>query len=156
AAWLYKIAHNVCLSRRLSAARRSRIETPQDLQLIEERTPAREAEREDLMGLDDALARMPENLRTAILLPEWQGLSYAEIAEAMGLSHSAVETLIFRARRHLAQALEQGVKQPAKRLATVLNVPAAAAWIRGLLAGAGTAAKLGAGAAIVAVAGGGF
>ena len=48
---------------------------------------------------------MPENLRRVILLREWQGLSYAEIAETTGHTHAAVETLIFRARRHLAKAL---------------------------------------------------
>ena len=35
-AWLYKIAHNVCLSRRLAATRRARVETPRDLSLIQD------------------------------------------------------------------------------------------------------------------------
>src|SRR5207253_9186392 len=39
-AWLFKIAHNVCLSRSLGASRRSRVESPQDLQLLEERVAA--------------------------------------------------------------------------------------------------------------------
>src|SRR5207248_5207819 len=40
AAWLFKIAHNVCLSRRRSAWRRGRIESPADFDVIEEVTPA--------------------------------------------------------------------------------------------------------------------
>ena len=50
---------------------------------------------------------MPEQQRRAILLREWQGLSYREVAAELEVSQSAVETLIFRARRSLAQGLEQ-------------------------------------------------
>jgi hypothetical protein len=39
-------------------------------------------------------------------LREWQGLSYAEIADELGTSVAAVETLLFRARRNLASRLE--------------------------------------------------
>jgi RNA polymerase sigma factor (sigma-70 family) len=155
-AWLYKIAHNVCLSRHLGDARRAKIESPHDLQLLEDRVAAPQAESDDLVGLDDALASMPPNLRRAILLREWQGLSYAEIAQTLGLSHSAVETLIFRARRHLAQALERNVKQPARKIASALNLGPFAGAIRDLLARGG-AAQLTAGAVVaVGVAGGGF
>ncbi len=59
---------------------------------------------------------MPEQQRRAILLREWQGLSYREIAGELEVSQSAVETLIFRARRSLAQGLEQPDSiKPAKR-----------------------------------------
>jgi RNA polymerase sigma factor (sigma-70 family) len=105
-AWLYKIAHNVCLSRRLGAMRRARVERPHDLQDLEDRLAAPErGGQEELGDLNDALAQMPENLRRVILLREWQGLSYAEIAEVLEVSISAVETLIFRGRRHLVKAL---------------------------------------------------
>ena len=45
---------------------------------------------------------MPEQQRRALLLREWQGLSYKEIADELDLSQAAVETLLFRARRSLA------------------------------------------------------
>ena len=155
-AWLYKIAHNVCLSRHLGDARRAKVESPHDLQLLEARVAAPQSESDELVGLDDALASMPPNLRRAILLREWQGLSYAEIAETLGLSHSAVETLIFRARRHLAQALERNVKQPARKIASALNLGPLAGALRDLLA-RGSAAQLATGAVVaVGVAGGGF
>jgi hypothetical protein len=48
---------------------------------------------------------MPETQRMALLLREWQGLSYAEVAERMSLTESAVEAVLFRARRNLAQKL---------------------------------------------------
>ncbi len=62
---------------------------------------------DDLSELTDALRTLPEQQRRAILLREWQGLTYKEIATEMQLSQAAVETLIFRARRSLAVAIER-------------------------------------------------
>ena len=101
-AWLFKIAENVCLSRRRSSWRRGRIESPSDFQVIEEIVPGPSRQRDELIGIEDALAGMPEQQRRAILLREWQGLSYREIAEELEVTQAAVETLIFRARRSLA------------------------------------------------------
>jgi RNA polymerase sigma factor (sigma-70 family) len=115
-AWLFKIAENVCLSRRRSSWRRGRIESPSDFDVIEEIVPGPSSDRDELIGIEDALASMPEQQRRAILLREWQGLSYREIAVELEVSQSAVETLIFRARRSLAQGLEQPDSiKPAKR-----------------------------------------
>jgi len=109
-AWLYKIAQNVCIARRSSSGRRLRLEAPDDFEILEEVVPSgggSAADTLELMGLDDALERMPENQRRAILLREWQGLSYREIASELNLSAGAVEMLIFRARKTLAMALEE-------------------------------------------------
>ncbi len=116
-AWLFKIAENVCLSRRRSSWRRGRIESPSDFDVIEEVVPGPSRQRDELIGIEDALASMPEQQRRAILLREWQGLSYREISEELELSQSAVETLIFRARRSLAQGLEQPdlIKKPKRK-----------------------------------------
>src|SRR5712691_9112520 len=105
-AWLFKIAHNVCLSRRRSSWRRGRVEAPNNFEVLQEVVPARERMGDELIRLQDVLEEMPESQRRAILLREWQGLSYREIAEELELSQSAVETLIFRARRALATGLE--------------------------------------------------
>jgi RNA polymerase sigma-70 factor, ECF subfamily len=105
-AWLYKVAHNVCLTKQRSYRRRSRVERPEDIQSIEGFIAAPEEHGDELLGIEDALAGLPEQQRRAILLREWQGLSYREVATEMGLSQGAVETLIFRARRSLAAALE--------------------------------------------------
>lgn len=159
AAWLYKIAQNVCLTRGMVSARRAAHESPGDPVVLEQLLPAPERS-DELAGLPEALAAMPQNLRNAILLREWQGLSYAEIAERMGTTVGAVETLIFRARRHLAKALEPPARRPA--LARLLDV----GWLYGagrvllarlgaLLEGAG-AAKLAAGAAALALGGAGI
>ncbi len=105
-AWLFKIAQNVCLSRHAAKARRARVESTRDFDQVQDHVPAREqADRDDLWRLGSALAAMPAPLRQVILLREWQGLSYSEIADTLGLSLSAVEARIFRARRSLADAL---------------------------------------------------
>ncbi len=104
-AWLYKIAENVCLTRQRSSYRRRRVESPGDLDAMQDLLPAHETDADELIRLPEALEEMPEQQRRALLLREWQGLSYREIAGELGLSQSAVETLLFRARRSLANAL---------------------------------------------------
>ena len=112
-AWLFAIAQNVCFARRASAWKRSRIESTGDFDVIQEVVPSRQSERGDeLIGLDEVLSEMPESQRRAILLREWQGLSYREIGEHLDLSQSAVETLIFRARRTLAKGLVERQTKP--------------------------------------------
>jgi RNA polymerase sigma factor (sigma-70 family) len=162
AAWLYKIAHNVCLSRSEVTGRRAKHETPRDLSELEWAIAAPETSRDELMGLSEALGSMPKNLRDPILLREWQGLSYVEIAEALDTSVSAVETLIFRGRRHLAAALEPVAKRPRRVLAGLLDMGTVYSALRVLLAqlrGVAIAAgpvKLAAGAAVVALGGAGL
>jgi RNA polymerase sigma-70 factor (ECF subfamily) len=104
-AWLFKIAQNVCFSRRRSARRRGRIETPTNFTLLQDLAPAPERRSDELIRLQDVLARMPPMQRRAILMREWRGLSYREVAAELQLSVAAVETLIFRARRALAAGL---------------------------------------------------
>ena len=156
-AWLFKIAHNVCLSRRRSSWRRGRIESPADFELVEELTPAPAHRAEELIGLQDVLEQMPESQRRAILLREWQGLSYREIAAELDVTQAAVETLIFRARRTLATGLEQP-PQPARRVSRAADLGNLIAGLKSLVLGGGAALKVAAtvavvGAASVAVAG---
>jgi RNA polymerase sigma factor (sigma-70 family) len=132
AAWLYKIAENVCRERNRSARRR--LEVVQDPTAIEESAPAAtQTGRDELLGLDDALERMPPRQRHALLLREWKGFSYREIAQELRLSPSAVETLLFRARRSLARNLQVGSLLP---------------WLKSLLGGS-AAMKTAAAASVV-------
>jgi RNA polymerase sigma-70 factor (ECF subfamily) len=105
-AWLLKVADNECTSRLRSSSRRARAESGHDVEMIEETIAAPDRAPDELFGIEDALVTLPEQQRRAILLREWQGLSYREVAAELGLSQSAVEALIFRARRSLAEALE--------------------------------------------------
>ena len=137
AAWLYKIALHVCLSRQRSSGRR--LETVGGIDAMEDRLPAHAAESDELFGLDSALRKLPEQQRRALLLREWQGLSYGEIATSLGLSHSAVETLLFRARQSLAAGLTDATKEPRKRgrPRTTTNAGSIAALVKSLLFGGG-------------------
>jgi RNA polymerase sigma factor (sigma-70 family) len=146
-AWLFKIAHNVCSTSKLAWLRRRRVEAPRDLDALPVEPSSPESRRDELAGLQDALAAMPPRLREAFLLREWQGLSYAEIAERLDTSHSAVETLIFRARKMLAQQLEQ----PLKRVREALGIGPLLNLLRGMLEATPTIAKA---AGVVAVAAG--
>jgi RNA polymerase sigma factor (sigma-70 family) len=113
-AWIYKIAQNVCLTRQRSSSRRRRIESASDLDAMQDYVPAHEVDPDELINLPEALDAMPHQQRKALLLREWQGLSYREIAEELDLSQAAVETLLFRARRSLAAGLgEEPVKKAA-------------------------------------------
>ena len=152
-AWLFKIAHNVCLSRRRSSWRRGKVEAPNNFEVLQEIVPGREQVADELIRLQEVLEEMPENQRRAILLREWQGMSYREISIELGLSQAAVETLIFRARRALAQGLEQDADTWKKRLRRGADVGGVVACVKTLLGGGGAAAiKLGTTAAVVATA----
>ena len=61
------------------------------------------AERAEL--LRRAVAALSENQRRALLLHRFEGLSYREVAEAMGLTLEAVRSLLVRARRNLHDRL---------------------------------------------------
>lgn len=102
-AWLYKIASHVCDGRY----------SPPLAELPETVAAPQRPAFEELVGLEEALEAMPENQRRAILLREWRGLSYREIASELELSQTAVEMLIFRARKSLAHSLEAPAAAPA-------------------------------------------
>jgi len=105
-AWLFTIAERVCLTRRRSSTRRLRVECPSDLGALQDVLPSPVCVADELIPLPEALASMPPQQRRALLLREWQGLSYREIAAELDLSQGAVETLLFRARRALARSLD--------------------------------------------------
>jgi RNA polymerase sigma factor (sigma-70 family) len=102
--WLIAIAHNVCRQRfRQSARRPAEVAFDDDVgtQFVEPDgdTPTGE-------DIRRALGHLAFNQRAALVMRELEGRSYAEIAQILELSPSAVETLIFRARRALREQLE--------------------------------------------------
>ena len=104
ATWLLTIARNVCLTRVDALRRRARVEFAEDPSVLAA-MPAPTTPPELSPEIVEALARLPERQRQVLFLREWQGLSYAEIAEALGTTESAVETLLFRGRNALAVQL---------------------------------------------------
>ena len=112
-------------------------------------TPAPSRRADELIGLQEVLERLPETQRRAILLREWQGLSYREIAAELELSQGAVETLIFRARRSLASGLEQPVESKRRRVARAFDRGNVLAGLKAALIGGSVAAKVAATVAVV-------
>jgi RNA polymerase sigma factor (sigma-70 family) len=95
--WLIKIAHNVCRMRWRQAGSR-----PREVALDHAPEPiAHDQEQLDLDEVLTALAALTFNQRAALVMRELEGRTYQEIAEVLGLSVSAVEALLFRARRRL-------------------------------------------------------
>jgi RNA polymerase sigma factor (sigma-70 family) len=100
--WLIAIAHNVCRQRfRQSSRRPSEVAFEDDIadKLVEDEAPSGE-------DIRRALGHLAFNQRAALVMRELEGRSYAEIADILDVSTSAVETLIFRARRALREQLE--------------------------------------------------
>src|SRR6266550_6392854 len=96
--WLIKIAHNVARTRYARAKSRVK-EVPLEDHVEQLAVP--EAEQPDVVGVLRALGRLPFNQRAALVMRELEGRTYAEIADTIGVSVSAVEALIFRGRKSL-------------------------------------------------------
>lgn len=106
-AWLFQIAANVCASTLRSKLGGTRLEL-RDPGTLDELVAVEDPESEDLLGLTEALRELPSRQRRALVLRDWQGLSYNEIAAEMAVSDAAVETLLFRARSRVADLLVSG------------------------------------------------
>jgi RNA polymerase sigma-70 factor (ECF subfamily) len=131
--WLIKIAHNAARTRYARLTRRVR-EVPLEDHVDSLIVP--DDERPDVQEVLDALGGLPLNQRAALVMRELGGRSYAEIAETIGVSVPAVETLIFRARRSLR------LKASAVRVVGVVQLPPSLVELFGggrALVGGGTA-----------------
>src|SRR5579884_1314980 len=103
--WLFRVAHNRCIDQ----LRKPHAPPPELLQLV--RSPVHDplAEidlRESLWRLVEDIRRLPDQQRSALLMRELAGMSYAELATSLGISVGAVKSLLVRARLALAQASE--------------------------------------------------
>ena len=104
-AWLYRVAHNRCIDE----LRRPSPPPPEVLELLRSpvHDPIDEADRrESLRRLIADVRRLPEQQRSALLMRELGGMSYADMAGALGVTVPAVKSLLVRARLALGQALE--------------------------------------------------
>jgi RNA polymerase sigma factor (sigma-70 family) len=117
--WLIKIAHNEC--RRMLSARKTHAELPDEI-AVEPIETGRATE------LRAAMAALPKTQRQALVLRELEGRTYVEIATSLGLTVSAVETLIFRARRTLREQIEAAMS--CEDFALLLDDPDARSRIR--------------------------
>lgn len=114
--WLYRIAINTAKNALVSQRRRP-VDFDLDLQdpeqferqakLKESDTPEGVLLTEEIREVvERAMEQLPEDLRTAIVLRELEGLSYEEIAEAMDCPVGTVRSRIFRAREAIDKKLK--------------------------------------------------
>ncbi len=114
--WLYRIGVNTAKNYLVSTGRRaptstdfdsSEAETFEDAeQLRDNNTPERLLmTREIGQTVETAMAALPEELRTAIMLREIEGMSYEEIANIMDCPIGTVRSRIFRAREAISEKL---------------------------------------------------
>ncbi len=116
--WLYRIAVNHCLNklRRRRLVRFLRWEDPEDRDVpafdppdgaagpdaaLESRRRWRAARR--------IIEKLPENQRTVLVLVRFEGLSYKQTAEVLGITEGAVESRLVRAMRRLEAAQDSEV-----------------------------------------------
>lgn len=100
--YVFAIAHNLAMDQR----RRARPTAPLDESFPAQESGAAEATllREQL---NRALADLPANHRSALMLREFGGLRYSEIAETLGASLDEVKVWIHRGRKRLATLLDR-------------------------------------------------
>ena len=116
--WLFTIARNLCLNeiRRRSRHPAESLDAPHpdqedqpkhQFEDVKNFSPPDSLLQGELAAkIDQALADLPENQRTAILLCRQDELSYEEIAEVLGCSLSATKSLIHRGRETLKEKLK--------------------------------------------------
>jgi RNA polymerase sigma factor (sigma-70 family) len=116
--WLLTIASNAIKQRfRHEQAR------PREVELDDRLAGAESDDDGPSVGeLLTALSKIPPQQRQAIVLREFEGRSYAEIAEILGVTTTALETLLFRARRSLAEELEHQLSCTEAQLAVSRSV----------------------------------
>ncbi|WCN36693.1 RNA polymerase sigma factor [Aneurinibacillus uraniidurans] len=108
--WLYTIARNTVVSE-LRKSRNSEVyledSNEQPGRVADMRLPEAELLRTERVHLvREAINRLPEKQRTALILREYEQLDYKEIADTLDSTVSSVKSLLFRARNGVKQQLE--------------------------------------------------
>jgi RNA polymerase sigma-70 factor (ECF subfamily) len=126
--WLYRIALNLCRDWMRRERRTPVVQAPEDMDLLELAAAAEPSEsiedlvaRKDLMrGVEVVMAGLPEEQRTAIILKEYHGLTFQEIAELVGCPLSTVKTRLYQGlvvlRRELAKNDKKARDKMVKRV----------------------------------------
>ena len=114
--WLYRIALNLCRDWARRERRTPLVQAPEDVDVIEMAASTEPSEsienlvaRKDLARhVEKAMALLPEEQRTAIVLKEYHGLTFQEIADLQGCPLSTVKTRLYQGlsvlRRELARS----------------------------------------------------
>ena len=112
--WIYAVAKNACIDefRRAGRGREVSIESAEDLgrRPMLSAAPSPPAAAEDRQRLDDlwgAFRGLSENHHRMLVMREFEGRSYDEIGERLGMTRQMVESGLFRARRKLSEEYQE-------------------------------------------------
>jgi len=113
--WIYRITLNLCRDWARRERRTPIVQAPEDTDLLELAAATEPSESiEDLVSRKDLtravqllMARLPEEQRTAIILKEYQGLTFQEIADLLGCPLSTVKTRLYQGLSVLRRELER-------------------------------------------------
>lgn len=110
--WIYRIATNAAYDRLRSRSSHGRSDLAIDEDTpVEDRSPGVEQTlvRTEMNACIDAyIARLPASYRSAVILSEEEGLTNAEIADALGVTVDTVKIRLHRARARLRKELGSG------------------------------------------------
>ena len=121
--WLYRIALNLCRDWIRRERRAPIVQPPEDVDVMELAAASEPSESiEDLVARKDlsraverAMALLPDEQRTAIVLKEYHGLTFQEIAELLGCPLSTVKTRLYQGLTVLRRELAKSEQQRAKK-----------------------------------------
>lgn len=106
--WLIRVVKNQALNH---AKRKTRERRAYEKVLMESRKHTESAEQaylkvHDSEAVQQALLRLPDAMRTILVMKEYADLSYREIGASLGISEANVKVRMFRARQKLAAVME--------------------------------------------------
>jgi RNA polymerase sigma-70 factor (ECF subfamily) len=104
--YLLRVLRNTFFSQRRAASRRPQTAAlPDDLSLIEDRSAPAADSRIESAELYDAISRLPDDFRDALIAIDVVGLSYREAAKALKVREATITTRLHRARQRVAADL---------------------------------------------------
>jgi RNA polymerase sigma-70 factor, ECF subfamily len=117
--WLYRIALNLCRDWIRRERRTGFVQPPEDVDLTDLASPDDPSEsieqlvarRDQVRAVERAMARLPDEQRTAIVLKEYHGLTFQEIADLMGCPLSTVKTRLYQGLSVLRRELNETASQ---------------------------------------------
>jgi RNA polymerase sigma-70 factor (ECF subfamily) len=126
--WLYRIALNICRDWARKERRTPTVQLPEDVDILEMAAATGPTESiEDLVARKDLsrtverlMADLPEEQRTAIVLKEYHGLTFQEIADLMGCPLSTVKTRLYQGLTVIRRGLANQ-RGPARTAATKVS-----------------------------------
>lgn len=102
--WLYRVLLNACLDHK----RKTVAYVQEELEFIPDKSPStdeRMIEEQSSQHVQNALQRLPDRQRAAVILSYYEDLSNQEAAETMGVGLGAFQQLLFRAKQNLRNEL---------------------------------------------------